>query len=62
MKFTSVDTYEPLLIALEKAGLKVSEIEKQGKKTVITVSPAGINSDKTQELRPIQTRKTIDEE
>ena len=38
MKFDFTDRYRPMLTALKKAGLKVDEVVKQDKKTVITVS------------------------
>jgi hypothetical protein len=39
MKTGGIGPYEPILTALKKAGLKVGNLEHQGKKTVITVSP-----------------------
>jgi hypothetical protein len=38
MRIIGLDRYAPLETALEGAGFKVEEVEKQGKKTVITVS------------------------
>jgi hypothetical protein len=37
----SLDRYAPLETALNEAGFKVDEVEKQGKKTVITVTQCG---------------------
>jgi hypothetical protein len=41
MEKGSLDRYEPLKTALTEAGFKVDEVEKQGKRTVITVSRCG---------------------
>jgi hypothetical protein len=39
MKKGGADRHKPLLSALKKAGFKVENLEQQGKKTVITVTP-----------------------
>jgi hypothetical protein len=39
MEMDGLDRYAPLETALNEAGFKVDEVEKQGEKTVITVSP-----------------------
>jgi hypothetical protein len=41
MKIGGLGRYEPLETALNETGFKVDEVEKQGKKTVITVSQSG---------------------
>jgi hypothetical protein len=38
MKTDNFDRYIPLETALKEAGFKVDEVEKQGKKTVVTVT------------------------
>ena len=40
MQKDEVDRHKPIIAALKKAGFKVENLEQQGKKTVITVSPA----------------------
>ena len=42
MKFSLKDRHKSLMIALKKAGFKVDEVTQHDKKTVLTVSPAGI--------------------
>ena len=39
MENGNLDCYRPIEIALKGVGLKVDEIDKQDRKTVITVSP-----------------------
>jgi hypothetical protein len=46
MKIGGLDRYASLETALHGAGFKVDEVEKQGKRTVITVSKCG-QHDKT---------------
>jgi len=41
MKIRGIDRYKAILTAIKKTGLKVVEVERKGKKTVITVSPRG---------------------
>jgi hypothetical protein len=41
MKIGDSDRYTPFETALKEAGFKIDEIEKQDKKTVITVSQCG---------------------
>jgi hypothetical protein len=41
MKIGSLDLYAPHKTALKKAGFKVGKVEKQGKRTVITVIRCG---------------------
>jgi hypothetical protein len=38
MKMDSLDRYVPLETALHELGFQVDDVEKQGKKTIITVS------------------------
>jgi hypothetical protein len=37
MRISGLDRYVPLETALKEVGFKVNEVEKQGKRTVITV-------------------------
>ena len=46
MKSGGRDRHKPLLAALQEAGLKVDEVVKQDKKTIITVSPRRSNARK----------------
>ena len=41
MENSFTDRSKPILTAIKKAGLKVDKVDKRGKKTVITVTPAG---------------------
>jgi hypothetical protein len=41
MGIISFDRYAPLETALKRMGFKMDEVEKQGKRTVITVSRCG---------------------
>jgi hypothetical protein len=56
----SLDRYAPLETALHEAGFKVDEVQKQGKKTIITVTkgqiPAFIG------LKPVPTAASPEEQ
>jgi hypothetical protein len=53
MKTDNVDRYIPLETALKGAGFKVDEVEKQGKKTIITISRHGKNGE-----NPVSPQRT----
>jgi hypothetical protein len=55
MEMGSSDHYAPLETALNGAGFKVDEVEKQGKRTVITVSRYG----QSDENPVFPTRKAV---
>jgi hypothetical protein len=55
MRIIGLDRYAPLETALKGVGFKVDEVEKQGKRTVITVIPRRAGG-----KRPVKAKSICD--